>query len=289
MGENNFNVFLMLVLITIIVSLGILFSTKAFSKTNTTITNTTTTPSDETNIIENNVPQNNNKTALTSAETKELENIITNELALLKTKSSISEVTDQLKLAIALNKLKTTTSQPKNEHNQLISFTSAELLTAFNNTSLSNLELKQESIRGVTSVQDAGYPEHSYSYDNGIYTYTTKASSTYKDFPEIGHKVITATKENQSYIISIKYMWGNLTDCGALCATKVYGKTYSTYDQYISNENNTIGTLENIKNQTDLTNYFNSNYENQKDNLATYTYVFNKTNDQFKLVNFYIS
>lgn len=289
MGENNFNVFLMSIIVIIIVSLGILFSTSTFTKTNTTITNTTTTPSNETNIIENNNLQNNGKTELTSVETKELEDIIINELSLFKTKSSLNEVTNQLKIAVALNKLKTTTSQPKNENNQLISFTKDELETAFQNTSLSNLEFKQENIRGVTSIQDAGYPEYSYSYDNGIYTYTTKANSTYKDFPEIGHKVISATKENQSYVISIKYMWGNLTDCGALCATKVYGKVYNTYDQYIAHENNTIGTLENINSTTDLTNYFNRNYENQKDNLTTYTYVFNKTNDQFKLVNFYIS
>ena len=36
MGENNFNVFLMSIIVIIIVSLGILFSTSTFTTTNTT-------------------------------------------------------------------------------------------------------------------------------------------------------------------------------------------------------------------------------------------------------------
>lgn len=289
MGENNFNVFLMIVIVMVIVSLGILFSTKSFFKDNTATNTIDKTPNEETNIIENNSPQDVNKIDLTPAETRELENIITNELALLKTKSSLGGITNQLKLAVALNKLKETTSQPKNEDEELISFTSTELENAFKSTSLSNLGIEHESIRGALTIYNNSYPAHSYNYNNGIYTYNSKINTTYQDLPEIGHKVLTAIKENQSYIISIKYMWGNLTDCGALCATKVYGKIYNTYDLYTENENKNIGTLENVKTQTDLKNYFNNNYEIEKDNLATYTYVFNKIDDQFKLVNFYIS
>lgn len=289
MGENNFNVFLMLVIITIIVSLGILFSSKKFTITNAT-NPATINSNKETNIIENsNLNDNNENTSnLTAVETKELEKIITNELYLLKAKTSLNDLTNQLKLAVALNKLKTTTSQPKNEYNELISFTADELETAFNNSSLSKYGFKHENIEGANSILENAYPKHSYNYSNGIYTYTNKVNNTYSDFPEIGYKIITATKENQNYIISIKYMWGNLTDCGALCATKVYGKIYNTYDQYLSNENNNIGTLEKINTTTDLTNYFNNNYESLKDKLATYTYVFEKVNSQYKLINFYV-
>jgi len=99
-------------------------------------------------------------------------------------------------------------------------------------------------------------------------------------------KVIDAKKKNETYIVTVSYVWNNYSD--------VYGYTNTGYASFTdaSSMNNSLFEIEvpdELPNE-EVDSYaikeIETNYELYKDKLHKYTYTFEKVDNKYLLVNF---
>ena len=89
-------------------------------------------------------------------------------------------------------------------------------------------------------------------------------------------KVLSAKKKNNIYIITVSYIWNN---------TLLVDTMYETYDNALNQKDMLLAVPSEDGNpsEEDITNFIDSSYENIKDKLHKYTYVFDKQDDKYLL------
>lgn len=213
---------------------------------------------------------------------QQIENIIDNQLYVLFNKTNMNDISNQERLNLAVWEY---AKEKGINYFEVPSFTTSELENAYQQLSISNLSIKHEPIRGLLGniLDDQIY----WNYD------TSKNLYTKNDIDGHGVCVINAVKlidenyqiKNGQYHVTIKSLfshtcdadfyydfYGNYNDASArLNPVVINSGTYpNDYSFIISYESKIIDTYERMRNQLD-----------------TYNYVFEKINNQFKLVNFY--
>lgn len=95
-------------------------------------------------------------------------------------------------------------------------------------------------------------------------------------------KVINVKKKNDTYVITLSFIWNNEENKDIV---------YSSYKNAMNKENEllVIPSEEGNPSSTDINNYIESNYDNIKDKLHQYTFVFDKTDNNYLLSSFSFS
>ena len=198
-----------------------------------------------------------------------LVNIVESDLFILfkKDVKSLSDITNDDKLYVALNKLKS----DKNELYDLDDFSKDDLDNSFSKTCISQLSINHKSF-------------DIYVYDDGIYrVINPDALSTmyYSYVFPIAKKVSNFLINDGKYTLSIKYIFPDDTP-------PIYG--YGSINNIIKEDNPVVRIMpEDAPGETiDVQKYLDDNYDRIKDELATYNYVFSKDNGKISIVDFYI-
>lgn len=274
--SKNIIIILLVIIIVILTILVVLLSTNniTFNGENTQLNNE--------NVVEENEDEVIDETEEVNVISQgELEDIVDRQLYILNGKTSISEITNQQKLSLALSYINNN-SIGYSDVDKVKSFTSDELLDAFNNTCISNLGIIHEKIRAVKSVTLDGNLGYGYSYADGVYTFSGTTNSGVSEVNIYGKKVTNFSNNGNRYTISYKYMWSDL-DEASLC-NNVYGK-YSD----VINGQNSLGQLQNTNSICDDDAFVERNFDNYSAKLEQYNYVFEKEDGKVMLVDFYVN
>ena len=209
----------------------------------------------------------------------EVNGLIDSQLYVLNGKASLSDLTNQKKLSLALGLLK-----KSNGGNYPSTFTSNQLEDSFKSSVFGNLNFEHENIIAVKSSELDGNIGYGCSYSNNVYTDCVSTNSGSSRVNIIYSKVSSFSEDNGKYILSVKYLWGG------------FGETlfdnnnfYSKYSDSV-NKLNSIGTIpyEVLGNDSDLDNWAKNNISTYEDSLETYNYVFVKENGKINIVDFYV-
>ena len=205
----------------------------------------------------------------------DLKKIIDDQLWILfrKDTSKIENISNNDKLLLALGLLEDKyLTNTDNVDTTFVDFSSEELEKAFNNSVISNLGIKHESfdIYNITGDDDWYNREESLLlYSKSMYNYHIPHASIVKDFKKNGNKyTIYMNYLFADDMVGTQYYHGSITD--ALDEKNSIVKAYDD-EEYI-----------------DAQKYLDDNYSKIKDNLATYTYVFELKNDKLLLTDFSI-
>lgn len=89
-------------------------------------------------------------------------------------------------------------------------------------------------------------------------------------------KVLSAKKKNNIYVITVSYVWNN---------TLAPDTMYETYNNALNQKDMLLAvpSEEGNPSEEDVKNFIDSSYDNIKDKLHKYTYVFDKQNDKYLL------
>lgn len=207
-----------------------------------------------------------------------ISDIIDDELYMYIKYDSVSDITNQDKLWLIYNMYKDSSSSN--------SFDASLLQEKFTNSSLIDLGYKNDNIY---------YEDSDELLDENIYVYYNVESNRYEynDLFDnsIKREVVGAVKmidnfykENNRYIVKVKYLFVHDKNNMSF-PMDVYGKWSDAKDGI-----NKIETID-VKDVSsdylkDVFNYLNSNYNDIKDKLDTYTYIFTYNNNKIKLVDF---
>ncbi len=202
---------------------------------------------------------------------KEAEEIVNNELYVLWGVNSLDKVYNQDKLTLAVERFaKDKGYESKHDVKEI---TKKELEDAFKETSLSNLSLKHENIKGSYMGAWCGHDQWVYDKDKEIYTYQEDGHGACGVFA-VFNKPIDFSENNGLYTITYKYAFEVACDMPN-------GKIYGSYDDAsLGNEILTINPDSNYKDVIE------SKYEEIKNKLATYTFTFQKVDNHITLVDF---
>jgi hypothetical protein len=266
--ENNKVITILLVLIIIILSvLCILLATNTISFKNQEITNCS-------EDIQENIKEENNINTKNITKEK-LQEIIEEQLFIFFNGfdqiTKIEDIDNQSKLYLASLILVDKYITNSNEINTtIVSVEKLKLEEEFKSTVIGYLQLKHESFDTYELTSDMSY-NNTYTMSKQGYRYHSPEASIIKNYE---------TKDNR-YIISMNYLFPD----DNVGAEYYYGSLTD-----VKNETNSI-----VKASDDNGNYLNAqeylenNYNNIKDKLATYTYVFEFKNDNLILTNFSIN
>lgn len=229
------------------------------------------------------------------------EEIAEEELYILNGKKSISEIDNQQKLMMSLNLyLNSEEIMDKlNSGEDTFDIEASKLDEFFEKSSISYMDkLVHEDIL-LPKLDDGKDPvvEWKYDPDKKKYTCNTDMLQIYSNgFPyvyNVASKTSEFKEENGKYYLSKKYLWCMSGTDSDDCFT-VYGSYDNAKEQKdkiatvpeppVTNENEEDYSEENIYQK-----YMDENYESIKDKLETYTYVFEKTNDKIKLIDFHVN
>lgn len=119
-----------------------------------------------------------------------------------------------------------------------------------------------------------------YDISNNKYIYNAEHNCEKHNYVSpIYTKFIKAKKKNDMYVVTVSFIWNN---------SEYLDTMYSNYNDAL-NQNNPLFVIPsedgNITEET-INNFINSNYDNVKDKLHTYTYVFEKIDDKYLLDSF---
>lgn len=236
------------------------------------------------NINENNNNDNNENAEkhLDDNVEKELSNIIEDELSYLNNKTKISQLTNQDKLSLAYYKFVNDSSNENREYDA--PFKAEELDKFYEKTSLSNYKLTHENIK-CFSFDDSN--DHIlWNYDSNTKTYKRNekhGGHGYLNSIIMGSVITSSKLQDNKYIISIKYIWSEFLE--GFSETKVYG----SYND-AKNDINSLGKVSSDENIIEAgEQYLDNNYLDIKDKLDEYVYTFEKIDNNYKLVDFYVN
>lgn len=239
----------------------------------------------ENNLNNDNRQINNNDN--TEVTQEKLLKIISNELFVLEKYNNLNQLTNQDKLDVAVKKLCGNIYYCLDKDNQYIdTFSSKQLVDAYNKTSLAKYNYVDESIKCP-----------GYNYEHDTWTYNAKEQK-YR-YSEPGHsidasvqvvfkKVVAYTNNNNQYTISIKYGWYKNT----LSEGPEDLYAYTTYNDAKKNINSVYKIdAERVEEldyeiENEFSKFFEENYETYKEQMDTYNYVFEQKDDQLYLIGF---
>lgn len=197
-----------------------------------------------------------------------LDLIVENELYLLGGKKNISEITNKEKVWYAYNLSGGFRTNP------LETTDAKKLRNAFSSSSLSNLEIEMDDIyhSGENVLLCHEYSEKSDKFtDVGCHFGIHSAKAIYV-------KTSDYIKEDNKYTISAKYIWHWQNESGL----RVF---YGSYDD-AKNQTNPIYEVPEGKNTFT---YEEMNKIIENNSIETYNFTFEKQNNNFKLIDFYVT
>lgn len=208
------------------------------------------------------------------------EDLIKNELYILDDKKSINEITNEDKLTLAFNLLESKYIVSDGAVSTKVDwFLKERLDEIFSESCISNLGITHKSFDVYEYTQsEAG------NYYNKNNLIMSKRNLMY--MRTMATKTIDFKNENNKYTLSMVKLLGSDTDSWdrGYCA---YGKS-----EDLKNETNCIvkaSTESSIITKKEAQDYLNSHYEEIKDKLNIYHYVFEKTGDKLNLVDYSIN
>ncbi len=210
----------------------------------------------------------------------ELVGLLENQLYIFYGKKSLTDITNQNKLSLALHLM------GNNDMGNLYdSITSSQLEAAFNTSIISNLGVKHENIIPSNSVLLDGNIGYGYTYSNGVYINPTTTNSGVSAVHMICNKVVSFKENDGKYVFSVKYLWGGFGEY-LMDDEGVYGK----YIDSISGQNSIGSVPEDILmgSYEELQNWGKDNFSRFEDKLEQYNFVFVKENGKISLVDFYV-
>lgn len=119
---------------------------------------------------------------------------------------------------------------------------------------------------------------YKYDLENNKYIYSIEHES-HDEIRVVPYysKVLEAKKKNDIYVIKMSYIWDKLDS-----SDDVVNKGFASFSDAYNEKNK----LFEIEDDTFADDFINQNYETVKNNLHEYTYVFDKKDDKYLLVNF---
>ncbi len=207
---------------------------------------------------------------------KEIEKILDDELYVLWNKDKISDVTNNERLTLGIKKYAKINDL---DYYSIENISTKEVETAFKTTSIGDLTLNHENIRGSINLDMCEHTKWYYNAQKGEYTINVMDAHGGCTAKEIYRKLIDFKEENDKYIATYKLMF----DYG--CEgdiTTIYG----SYEDAI-NERNKLAEIDHLEQaEKGYEAAIASRYEKIEDKLAIYTYTFEKINSKITLVDF---
>ena len=121
-----------------------------------------------------------------------------------------------------------------------------------------------------------------YKFDmstNKYYYNVEHNCENHNEINAIYKNVVSAKKKNDTYIITVNFMWNNSIQPDTIY--KSYKDALNQKDVLL-----VIPSEDGNPSNEDINNFINSNYDDIKDKLHKYTYVFEKVDDNYLLVSF---
>ncbi len=167
-------------------------------------------------------------------------------------------------------------------------FTKNELEEVINNTIYRNIDINHEDIWSYGEKNSDVAPAYSYNKETQTYSNNPVGIGHCEVRPNIS-EMVDYIEENNKYIIKYKYAF--YYGCEGSAGEKIYG----SYDDALKQNSNYVFEVDLNSLVTDgdpheqIKKIEEENYKNYSDKLDTYNYVFEKNNDQFLLIDFYIN
>lgn len=231
---------------------------------------------------ENNIQNdsnNNSNDETNNISLKTYENIITNDLAYLLGKKSLSELTNQDILRMLFEIY-------KNQYGFPSSFDKTELNNIHSNSVLRNIEIKHENFSDYSILYDYS-SSPLFDYNNNVYTYANTGHS-YESVKIINKELVEQSEKDNEITLSYKFVFLKQSEDMPTYLKLYYtindiknNNSFKEYSYYsINDEASHYITLENIKK------YIKNNYDSIKNNLKTYNYTFKIENENIILKEF---
>lgn len=241
------------------------------------------------NLVKNNSNDDNNSVSSTN-DNKMVEiaverflNIIDDELSIYLGYDSIDDIKNQDKLRLIYDKYVSSYG----DDFDLAEFPAADLQKYFTDSSIIDFGYKNEDIYCNGHYGDSKYILWNYIKEEDKYVLNKEhIEDVLLTNNVMARKVIEYKNSNNRYTIKINYLFGYYV----ADENSVY--LYGSYYDFM-NKNDVIVSLGRDTDQVDFNNlalnYLNNNYDNIKDRLASYEYVFTYSNNKIKLVDFSVN
>lgn len=202
---------------------------------------------------------------------EEVETIVNNELYVLWNKDKIDDITNNERLTLGLKRY----AKDNNlDYYDINSVASSDVEASFKNTSIGNLELTNDHVKGSFKVETCEHNMWKYDKDNGLYTSIPEGHGICA-VNEVYHKLENLEEKDGKYVATYKYIF--TYGCETDDETILYG----SYEDAKAGKNK-LGKLTNESDTKEI----QEKYDSIKDSLMTYTYTFEKSNNKISLVDF---
>lgn len=214
--------------------------------------------------------------ASTLTERQQIEQIVEEQLFPLWNKNSLNEITNQEKLYLALSAYAT---QKGKSVYEITSLTKDELEQAYQNITISKLPITHESILSrYLLTQDKDTLMH-YDEEKQMYTNANPSGHGACVTYPTHHESYNYNIVNGQYSISYKYIYVHT------CEGDIFPAWYGSFEDAKTQQNAILPAGEGneiVWHDSRLI----DNYESIRNQLEDYHYIFEKVNNQFKLIQF---